>query len=147
MSDSALYTIGFAGKSAEEFFGLLEHNGVSRIIDVRLRNRSGMAAFTRRDDLRYFLKRLLDIPYTHVPELAPAGDLLRGYRNKEMAWEQFEAEYREKLRDTPPERVLDAAVLPGACLLCSERSPERCHRRLVGEHLQAHVPGVRLCHL
>jgi len=32
-----LYTIGFSGKSAEEFFTLIRDNGIVRVIDIRLR--------------------------------------------------------------------------------------------------------------
>ena len=33
-----LYTIGFAGKSAQRFFDLLEQNQVRQIIDTRISN-------------------------------------------------------------------------------------------------------------
>jgi uncharacterized protein (DUF488 family) len=32
-------------------------------------------------------------------------------------------------------------------LLCSEATPEHCHRRLVCEYLSEHWPGVRTMHL
>jgi uncharacterized protein (DUF488 family) len=31
-----LYTIGFTGKSAREFFTILKHSDVKKVIDVRL---------------------------------------------------------------------------------------------------------------
>jgi uncharacterized protein (DUF488 family) len=34
-----------------------------------------------------------------------------------------------------------------SCLLCSEPTPEHCHRRLVAERLAAHWPGVEVIHL
>jgi len=34
-----------------------------------------------------------------------------------------------------------------AVLLCSEHSPERCHRRLVVEYLDEHWGGVTAVHL
>jgi hypothetical protein len=33
------------------------------------------------------------------------------------------------------------------CLLCSEATPEQCHRRLVAERLAATWPGVEIIHL
>ncbi len=43
-----LYTIGFTKKTASEFFGILEKNGVKTLIDVRLNNKSQLAGFTKR---------------------------------------------------------------------------------------------------
>ena len=34
-----------------------------------------------------------------------------------------------------------------SCLLCSEATPEQCHRRLIAERLAAHWPGVEIIHL
>jgi len=67
----AVYTIGFSKKGAAAFFGKLEDAGVRCVIDVRLRNMSHLAGFTKRDDLRFFLRRIGNINYVHVPELAP----------------------------------------------------------------------------
>ena len=48
-----LFTIGFAGKSAEEFFSALKQAGVRTILDVRLSNSSQLAGFTKKNDLIY----------------------------------------------------------------------------------------------
>ena len=40
-----IFTIGFAQKSAEEFFTLLTNNGVKKLIDIRLNNKSQLAGF------------------------------------------------------------------------------------------------------
>jgi uncharacterized protein (DUF488 family) len=44
-------------------------------------------------------------------------------------------------------QTLSGELLDGDCLLCSEDTPERCHRRLVAEHLQEHWPEVEIVHL
>ena len=46
-----LYTIGFTKKSAERFFGLLKESGAKRLVDVRLRNTSGLSGFAKKNDL------------------------------------------------------------------------------------------------
>ena len=56
-----IFTIGFTGKNAEKFFSLLEDNNIKKLIDVRLNNVSQLAAFAKKDDLKYFLKK-----YYHV---------------------------------------------------------------------------------
>lgn len=50
-----VHTIGFTRRSAEEFFSLLREAGITRLLDVRLRNTSQLAGFTKRDDLAFFL--------------------------------------------------------------------------------------------
>jgi uncharacterized protein (DUF488 family) len=46
------------------------------------------------------------------------------------------------------ESVLDPADFETrTALLCSEATPERCHRRLVCDYLAMHWPGVRAIHL
>jgi len=34
-----------------------------------------------------------------------------------------------------------------SCLLCSEATPEHCHRRLVAERLAAYWPAVEIVHI
>ena len=88
-----LFTIGFTKKSAEDFFTLLKKNKVKKLIDVRLNNISQLAGFTKKDDLRYFLKQICDIDYYHISEFAPTEDILKRYKNKYIKWEQYEKEF------------------------------------------------------
>lgn len=76
-----IFTIGFSGKSAEEFFTLLTQNGVKKLIDIRLNNKSQLAGFTNAKHLPYLL-RLHNIDYEYRPELAPTKNLLDGYKKK-----------------------------------------------------------------
>src|SRR5689334_1655441 len=143
-----LYTIGFTKKSAERFFGLLRGSGVQRLVDIRLHPGGQLAGFAKSDDLAYFLRELAGCSYTHMPQLAPTEDLLKSYR-KDHKWpryvERFEALMDE--RDVP--QTLDRALFEQerCCLLCSEATPEKCHRRLVAERIAAHWPGVEIVHL
>jgi uncharacterized protein (DUF488 family) len=40
-----IYTVGFAGKTAEAFFGTLKRAGVRRVVDIRLRPNGGLSLF------------------------------------------------------------------------------------------------------
>lgn len=62
-------TIGFTHKNAEECFTRLKRSGVKRVVDVRLNNVSQLAGFSKRDDLKFFLKSILGIEYVHSPLL------------------------------------------------------------------------------
>ena len=144
-----LYTIGFAGKSAERFFGLLAEHGVTRIIDVRLRPTGQLAGFAKKGDLPYLLSRLVGpgCDYVHVPELTPTAEILNQYRKDKDAGEygrRFDALMDE--RDIPAS-LPDGLLRDGACLLCSEASADQCHRRLVAERLARSRPGLHVTHL
>lgn len=131
-----VHTIGFTRRSAEEFFSLLREAGITRLLDVRLRNTSQLAGFTKRDDLAFFLRELLGCDYEHRPELAPTPELFRGWRRQGMAWDEFAAEFRTLMAARAVERHLDPAVFgDGTVLLCSEPDADRCHRSLVVEYL------------
>ena len=46
-----IYTIGFTGKTAEEFFGLLNSTDAKYLVDTRLNNRSQLAGFTKKGNV------------------------------------------------------------------------------------------------
>jgi uncharacterized protein (DUF488 family) len=144
-----LFTIGFTQKRAQEFFELLRQNGVKRLVDIRLNPGGQLAGFAKQDDLPYFLANLADnCTYVHVPELAPTKEILAAYRSTGdwSAWEkQFKALMDErKIPQTIPIQDFQAF---DSCLLCSEASPEHCHRRLVAERLAQSWPDVQIIHL
>ena len=85
-----IYTIGFTGKTAEEFFERLQGAGVTRLIDVRLNNVSQLAGFTKKHDLAYFLRVIANIEYSHCDDLAPTKDILDSFKKmKEMDWAEY----------------------------------------------------------
>jgi len=142
-----LFTIGFAGKSAQEFFETLRQAGVRRLIDIRLNNVSQLAGFTKKRYLEYFLRAIGDIEYIHDVKLAPTKDLLEGIRKGQIDWAEYERRFRELIEARRPEHRLSPGELNHACLLCSEPTPEHCHRRLVGEFFEARWGNVEVRHL
>ena len=142
-------TIGFTKHSARGFFEILKAENVERLVDVRLNNASQLAGFAQRDNLRYFLRKICDADYLHEPELlAPTAELLKGYRDREISWDDYEARFLDLIAERRIEEELPQEVFsPRTVLLCSEHSPRRCHRRLVVEYLRAHWPGVTMLHL
>lgn len=131
-------TIGFAGKSAETFFGLLRTARVRTVLDVRLNNASQLAGFAKKSDLRFFLGQLTNAGYVEIPELAPEPDALKRYRSKQLDWDDYARIYCETLAARAVERTLRASIFRHACLLCSEHEPHRCHRRLAVDYLNRH---------
>src|SRR5580692_4078272 len=130
-----LCTIGFAGKTAEEFFHLLDQAQVEKLIDVRLNRGGQLSGFAKHPDLAYFLKKVAGIGYSHEPQLAPTSELLDTYRETKD-WAVYETGFLALMRERGIPQAVDASMWPQrATLLCSEPSPEKCHRRLVADLL------------
>lgn len=142
-----IYTIGFTKKSAREFFEKLKSAKILRLIDVRLNNVSQLAGFTKRDDLLYFCESILKIEYLHLPELAPTQEMLEAFKKNHGDWGDYEAQFFSLLAERKPEQTLKREVLDRGCLLCSEPTPEHCHRRLVAEHLRGKWGDIQIEHI
>jgi uncharacterized protein (DUF488 family) len=142
-----IFTIGFTRSTAEGFFGRLKRAKVKTLVDVRLHNVSQLAGFAKRDDLRYFLKTICGIEYTHRPELAPTDEMLDDYRKRKGEWSAYEARFLALMASRRVEDTIASETLAEACLLCSEAKPHRCHRRLVVEYLCQKWPEVEAIHL
>ena len=130
-----LFTMGFTKKTAENFFNLLEKNSVSTVVDVRLNNTSQLAAFTKFPDIVFFLKKISNINYVHDVNFAPTEKILSDYKKKIIDWRGYEEEFfklmnERNIADYIKKNYFD---VENFCLLCTEPTPEKCHRRLVAE--------------
>ena len=125
----------------------MKETGIERLLDVRLNNASRLAGFARRADLPFFLERLCSAEYLHEPRLAPTREILDAYR-KGGGWPGYEMAFLNLLRERRVEETLnrDLFEVP-TVLLCSEATPEHCHRRLVVEYLDREWDGIRAVHL
>ena len=143
-----LYTIGFTKKSAEQFFGLLRDNGVKQLVDVRINNTSQLAGFAKGKDLEFFTNEICHIPYKHIVDFAPTKKLLDQWHKNEVTWTEYVEIYTRMLKDREIVKKYGVKSFDGACFLCSEDTPEQCHRRLLAEYMQEHSKEkVRIVHL
>jgi len=143
-----IYTAGFTKQSAEQFFESLKTAEVKHLLDIRLNNTSQLAAFAKRDDLAYFLREIANISYRHEPLLAPTQDLLDAYKKDHGPWNAFAEGFTALLAERHVEETISRETFDEATvLLCSEHSPEHCHRRLVVEYFQARWGGITPIHL
>jgi uncharacterized protein (DUF488 family) len=129
-------TIGFTKKNAEKFFSLLNDEGVETIIDTRVNNTSQLSGFAKGGDLKFFAKEIAQIDYFHEIDYAPTKELLKKYRSKDISWDEYEVEYLNLLDLRKIKSKVDIQKLHKGCLLCSEHTAEKCHRRLLAEYLQ-----------
>ena len=118
-----------------------------RVIDVRLNNSSQLAGFSKRDDLRYFLEKILHVEYREEPLFAPTPAMLARYRQEKGGWAEYERAFLDLLAERKVEERVDPALLESGCLLCSEDQPHHCHRRLVAEYLQERWGCLNIHHI
>jgi uncharacterized protein (DUF488 family) len=142
-----IFTIGFTKKSAEQFFDRLKQPGLVRLVDVRLNNVSQLSGFTKKNDLKFFLREICKIDYIHLSELAPTQDILDAYKKNGGDWSTYERQFLSLMSARQIEKRLDKNLIAGSCLLCSEATPEHCHRRLVAEYLQQKWRDIEIQHL
>lgn len=141
-----LFTIGFTQKTAKQFFNSLKQVQLFRVIDIRLNNTSQLAGFTKKNDLQFFLREINSLDYIYLPELAPTKAILDAYK-EDSNWQIYEQQFLALMAHRHIEATLDKNLINGGCLLCSETTPEHCHRRLVAEYLRDKWSGVEIEHL
>lgn len=125
----------------------MKQPGLQRVVDTRLNNVSQLAGFTKKDDLRFFLREVGHIDYVHLPALAPTQAMLDAYKKNGGDWSAYEKQFLALMAERQIERVIDKNLVDGACLLCSEATPHHCHRRLVAEYLREKWGDIDIQHL
>lgn len=147
-----IYTIGFTKKDAKTFFQLLKENEISLLIDVRLNNVSQLAAFSRYPDIVYFLKEICKCEYKPDKMFSPTDITLKEYKNNNITWDEYVYQFNR----TMEQRNIDDYIIKYysefvknkiICFLCSENTPENCHRRLVAERFANIFKDIEIVHL
>lgn len=144
-----IFTIGFTQKSAREFFNKIKENKIDLLLDIRLNNVSQLSGFAKGKDLEYFLKEICHCEYAHDEMFAPTKILLDNYRTKKVSWIEYEKVFVEILKTRPIIERFNKIYgkFNNICLLCTEPTPEQCHRRLVAEYLKEHIENIEIIHI
>jgi uncharacterized protein (DUF488 family) len=144
---SKIYTIGFTKKSAEEFFALLRDNNITLVADIRLNNSSQLAGYTKGKDLKFFLS-LVKIKYEYWNDFAPTKELREAYRT-DQNFNNYTTEYTQLIaqRAAVSRLKADLFYIENVCLLCSEATPEKCHRRIAADLIAQAIPNLCVKHL
>lgn len=92
---------------------------------------------------------LIDQKELRYEELyAPTKELLGDYQKKEITWDEYEEKFSALMEERRLERDFSEKYMQyhRTLLLCSEPTPEKCHRRLVAEYLKEKL-GVDVHHV
>jgi hypothetical protein len=123
------FTVGYEGRTLDDFIGILLDAGVERVVDVRELPLSRKRGFSKNGLAGALAER--GIEYVHV---RAAGNPHRDLRH-DVA--RCLAAYREHLRENPAavEEVLAALKGRRAALLCVEHDHTACHRSVLAARL------------
>jgi len=143
-----IFTIGFTKKSLRDFVEILRREGVKRVIDVRLRNTSQLAGWSKQPDFAYLLEAGFGLAYEHHPEFAPTDELLDAYK-KDHDWARYEERFNLLIiaERRPEAEARELLQKDSICLLCTEPQADKCHRRLVANYLQSLATEFEVKHL
>lgn len=143
-----IYTMGFTQKNAETFFSHIKKHQIQILIDIRLNNNSQLAGFTKEKDLAYFLREICDCEYIHMAYFAPTKEILDDYKKGRIDWKGYEEEFLPLIESRHIENCFEEqfSKYDRVLLLCSEPTPDQCHRRLVAEYLNERL-GCEIVHL
>lgn len=135
-----LSTIGYEGKTLEEFLGELVAAGVEIVIDVRAVAASRRPGFSKTALANAVRERGID--YVHYRALGTPAAGREAARKGRIG--EMHAIYAGQL-ETPEaqlalEQVLGEASERHAALLCFERDAACCHRTMLAERLVARRP-------
>jgi uncharacterized protein (DUF488 family) len=141
--------MGFTQKNARRFFELINSNNINLLLDIRLNNKSQLAGFTKGDDLKFFLETICNCDYSHCVEFAPTKNILDDYKSKKITWSDYDNKYTElmELRGDYKSFTAKYANYKNICLLCSEPTPEQCHRRLLAALIENSNPLINITHI
>ena len=82
-----------------------------------------------------------------MPILAPTEIILKDYKSGDMTWEKYESNYIDLIKSRDIMSNLNGINLDHSCLLCSEKTPDNCHRRLAAEILKNSFNINKIIHL
>ena len=147
MTDCVIYTVGHSSRAVAELVELLEKHATKAVVDVRAQPHSSRYPQFSADSLRHTLD-IAGIVYHW------AGRQLGGQRasRADSQHSALEAELRgyadymetDSFRRAASQLITMASEAP-TTILCAERLPEHCHRRLIADYLV--LQGLRVIHL
>lgn len=141
--------MGFTQKSAETFFELIKKYKIELLIDVRLNNQSQLAGFSKGRDLYYFLKSICDCEYDHNEMFAPTKDILDNYKKNKISWDEYVEKYNLLVEKRAVVKIFIEKYnkYDRVLFLCSEPTPENCHRRLLAEKICNSIDNIEIIHI
>lgn len=141
-----LFTIGYEGLSASQFFDLLTAHQVETLIDVRAvawSRKTGFAKSALHSSCHDF-----EMDYQHWVALGCPKDIREDYKIS-RDWDDYTIRYLQYLgtQQQKMEQLCDMASSRVCALMCFEADARFCHRFFLAQRLQEQMPLLRVEHL
>src|SRR5258706_3167418 len=141
-----LATVGYEGASVPDFLATLEGAGIDIVIDVRELPLSRRKGFSKTVLGQNLLE--IGIEYLHLRDLGDPKTGRTAARAGRMA--EFRKIYSRHLNTAKAQAALGQVMAnlktKKVCLLCFERDPNTCHRKMITDFLAQHNQ-VTILHL
>jgi len=142
-----LYTTGYQGQNVIDFIAGLSQKDIGAIIDIRENPVSRKPGFSK----SALSTKLRDagVEYYHFQELGTPKPL-RNYLSEKGDYEVFFQNYRNYLREFRDslDDLIDIGSKKRICLMCFEKDPHTCHRKIVAELIKEYAgKNVDVVHL
>jgi uncharacterized protein (DUF488 family) len=148
-TSTSIFTIGYEGKSLEEYLETLSNAGITLLCDVRRNPISRKPGFSKGALSNACLAN--GIKYQHLPDLGINSDKrknLKTQRDYDLLFKMYE-KFELPKRDMTL-RIIEEWIKDGekVALTCFEHHPEQCHRHCVAEALEKRLgDGYSIEHL
>jgi uncharacterized protein (DUF488 family) len=142
MSAPPIYTAGYEGRVQDELLDRLVAAGATVLLDVRAVPMSRKPGFSKR--LLAASAEARGLRYVHLQPLGtpkPGRQAARAGRADDMA-RIFTAHMETDAAQAALSAARDITRAAPTCLLCFERDPHFCHRRIVAEMIAADTNQV-----
>ena len=142
-----LFTIGYEGKSIDEFKQVLLDNDIGLLLDVRESGRSRKPYFSN-GKLREQVTSA-GLGYAHMRALGSPREI-RNRLYDTLDYETFFKDYRNYLKTLNGDlsKVAGVVYSKRVCLMCYEADAKKCHRNILAEEIKKiGGNGLEITHL
>jgi uncharacterized protein (DUF488 family) len=137
-----VYTIGYEGKSIDDFITILKKEHIDVLIDVREYPLSRKKGFSKTALSNYLESN--GIKYIHMKLLGSPKPLRDKLRSKSISFKEFAMQYTEyvQTQEESLSTLEDYASSHKCVLMCYEKDWKVCHRNLIANILCSRGFGV-----
>lgn len=141
-----IYTMGFKGKSQEEFIKTINEEKIEFVVDIRERKRFPILGFSNENEMKKYLKEKCNCDYLYNSMLAPMCGYYEAYMERAISWDEYVAKYKETLskRGITGRFFIDCMEYERIMIICLGKTPGRCSRKLLAEWLKEKIWGIEI---
>ena len=141
-----IYTIGYEGKTIDEFIKLLKYYNINSVVDVRELPLSRKKGFSKKSLSENLSKN--NIEYIHMKNLGTPKKLRDMLKSNSISFEEYAKQYREYINTNGIDslkKLLHYGTIKSCVLLCYELNWKRCHRSIISDYLSS--AGFEVIHI